>query len=123
MDNLDKDIMNARNTYRPNGDFTKKTMKKIYASQKKRRSFSWFKPFALSGTVFASAILLFTFMTGQNPSNTNSPSQTSLSPVTTNASIAQETAMQIASAIASLDKEVASYTTSYSDTALNDISQ
>jgi hypothetical protein len=123
MDNLDKDIMNARNTYRPNGDFTKKTMKKIYAYQKKRRSFSWFKPFALSGTVFASAILLFTFMTGQNPSNTNSPSQTSLSPVTTNASIAQETAMQIASAIASLDKEVASYTTSYSDTALNDISQ
>ena len=123
MDRLDQDIMGAKKSYAPSKNFTANTMKKINASQKKQRTVSWVKPFILSGAAFASAVFIFSFISGINPNSVNSPSQPVQNPTGITASAAQTTASQIADDITSLDKEVASYAVSYSDTALNDINQ
>lgn len=123
MDKLDKDIMKARKTYTPTKHFTKNTMKKIHASKRKHQAFTWLKPFALTGTVFASAILVFSFISIQDSNKLNSTSQKPQSPVSTAKSNAPETASQFTNDIAALDKEVASYTISYNEAALEDINQ
>jgi len=124
MDKLDKGIMKAQKTYIPSKNFTKNTMKKINHAQRKKKQRTLFKPFALTGAIFASVLVIASVLVGNLKTPTN-PIATTVSPTASQSvvSAAQETANQISTDISALDKEVASYTPSYSDTALNDISQ
>ena len=124
MDKLDKEIMKAHKTYTPSKNFTKNTMKEITRAQRKKRSLQLFKPLALTGTVFASILVIATAFLGNaktvQPPSSTTPNTTARSAVTL---AAKATANQITENIAALDNEVAAYNVSYSDTELNNINQ
>lgn len=124
MDKLDQEIMKAHKTYTPSKNFTKNTMKKINHAQRKKKQRTLFKPFVLAGAIFASVLVIANVFVGNVKTSTN-PIATTVSPSASQSAVsaAQETANQISTDIAALDKEVASYTPSYNDSALNDISQ
>jgi hypothetical protein len=135
MDRLDEQIMAAKKQYTPNKDFVKTTMNKINSTPTKQPRFSWFKTLAFSGAALALVLVAtFVFMPKNTTDETSSPSEktastnstadSSGSQSTTQAKTeAQKASDELSASIAELDKEVGSYTVSYSDTSLDNLNQ
>jgi len=134
MDRLDEQIMAAKKQYTPNKDFVKTTMNRINAPAKQPR-FSWFKTLAFSGAALALVLVAtFVFMPKNTTDETSSPSDKTASTNSTADSSssqstnqaqteAQKASDELSASIAELDKEVGSYTVSYSDTSLDNLNQ